>query len=127
MRVSILLAIILANAVISVNPVTGDVYVAQGGMGGNVNLSSGLVSGSAMNGFLSGSGMNGLVSSSGLNGLSVNANGLILNGQGLALGDGGNERIVSNQRLAIKPRYITERVNRKPICFSKYQCPLLSR
>ena len=121
MRVSILLTILLVNTVRSVNPLTGNVEVmsgngevmsGNGAMGMGYNLANRVAYGNGQvlgggDGLAYGNGQ--LVSGGGLNG-----NGLLLNREGLALGNGGNERIVSSQRLAIKPRYITERINRKP-------------
>lgn len=96
MKVALLLTIFLVNTVYPIGP-DGSMYVAQGQAVGNLDLAQGTE-----------------ISEANLNGLALNANGLLLNQEGLALGNGGNERIVSNQRLAIQPRYITERVNMKP-------------
>ena len=93
MKVNVLLAIFLVNSVVPIiSSSSGDLLVAQGDESLNLGL--------AQN--------QGTLLAGGL------ATGFALNAEGLALGDGGNERIVSNQRLALQPRYINEVIRKKP-------------
>lgn len=90
MRVSLLITLIFANQVFT-SALSGDANMLLNGRNGNLDMAA--ESQAQLSGMVSGYGSAGMA---------------------VGLGNGGDERIVSSQRMAIKPRYITERIRRKP-------------
>ena len=99
MRVSLLITLIFAKQVFSTLSANGNMLLLNAG-NGDLQLNAESSANYAA--------MSGAQSASGL------ALGLGASGLSVGLGNGGDERIVSSQRMAIRPRYITERIRRKP-------------
>ena len=131
MRVSLLITLIFAKQVFSTLSADGNVLLLNAGNGdlqlnaessgqwSNYGNASALANGMSL-GFGGASMSAGMASGLGnaaalANGMSLGLGGASMSaGMASGLGNGGDERIVSSQRMSIKPRYITERIRRKP-------------